>query len=181
MKCPYCGHQINVGSLLGSVKSEAKAAAARLNAQKPRGPRKKKDANEPKTGSAAKPTLSIIIFQEPDGLFYWDYRDKRPDYLDARGKGYPSRAAARRAAKEEMERLKALQREAPAKQKVITYQSSRGSRIHLTRRQADMLGRIDPVFKEYWLRVPPEITTARAAVAWTFEQTPEEYELALQT
>lgn len=47
MNCPHCGHEINIGSLLGSVKSQAKADAARANARKPRGPRKKKptDAN----------------------------------------------------------------------------------------------------------------------------------------
>lgn len=45
MKCPHCGHEINVGSLLGSVKSAAKTAAARANASKPRGPRKKRPAD----------------------------------------------------------------------------------------------------------------------------------------
>lgn len=47
MKCPHCGKEINVGSLIGSVKSKAKAEAARENAKlggwpkgKKRGPRK---------------------------------------------------------------------------------------------------------------------------------------------
>lgn len=51
MKCPHCGQEINVGALLGSVKSKAKARAARENAKlggwpkgKKRGKRKK-DAN----------------------------------------------------------------------------------------------------------------------------------------
>lgn len=42
MNCPHCGKEINVGSLLGSVKSKAKADAARANAKLPRGPRKKR-------------------------------------------------------------------------------------------------------------------------------------------
>lgn len=53
MKCPHCGGEINVGSLLGSVKSKAKANASRANGAlggwpkgKKRGPRKRKDANE---------------------------------------------------------------------------------------------------------------------------------------
>lgn len=49
MKCPHCGTEINVGSLLGSVKSDAKAKAARENAKKggwPKGkPRRPKDSN----------------------------------------------------------------------------------------------------------------------------------------
>ncbi len=36
----------------------------------------------------------------------------------------------------------------------------------------------DGSFKEYWLRVPPDITTAKAACAWTFRMKPEEYVLA---
>lgn len=46
MNCPHCGKEINVGSLLGSVKSPAKAKAAKANAKlggwpkgKKRGPR----------------------------------------------------------------------------------------------------------------------------------------------
>lgn len=42
MKCPHCGEEINVGSLLGSVKSEAKTAAARANAKKGGWPKGKK-------------------------------------------------------------------------------------------------------------------------------------------
>lgn len=52
MKCPHCGGEINVGSLLGRVKSEAKAKASKENAKlggwpkgKKRGPRKPTDAN----------------------------------------------------------------------------------------------------------------------------------------
>ncbi len=49
MKCPHCGNEINVGSLLGSVKSEAKAKAAKENAKKggwPKGkPRRPKNSN----------------------------------------------------------------------------------------------------------------------------------------
>lgn len=33
MNCPHCGAEINIGSLLGSVKSKAKASAARRNAK----------------------------------------------------------------------------------------------------------------------------------------------------
>jgi hypothetical protein len=35
--------------------------------------------------------------------------------------------------------------------------------------------------KRYWLRVPPETRTARAGVAWTFDVSPDEYELAVQS
>jgi len=39
----------------------------------------------------------------------------------------------------------------------------------------------DGSYKEYFLRVPPAITTAREAVAWTFGLQPERYVLAKQT
>jgi len=48
MECPHCHRQINVGALLGSVSSQAKAEAARLNGAKGGLPKKKKrpqDAN----------------------------------------------------------------------------------------------------------------------------------------
>jgi hypothetical protein len=35
--------------------------------------------------------------------------------------------------------------------------------------------------KRYWLRVPPDITTAHAAVAWTFNKRPAEYQPAAET
>lgn len=36
-------------------------------------------------------------------------------------------------------------------------------------------------YKEYWLRVPPTMTTAHEAVAWTFGMTPAEYLPAVET
>lgn len=39
----------------------------------------------------------------------------------------------------------------------------------------------DGTFNKYWLRVPPHIRTAKAAVAWTFGLSEEEYEPAVQT
>jgi hypothetical protein len=33
----------------------------------------------------------------------------------------------------------------------------------------------------YWLRVPPQMQTAREAVAWTFDKSPDEYEPAFET
>jgi hypothetical protein len=39
----------------------------------------------------------------------------------------------------------------------------------------------DGTFKDYFLRVPPTVVTAHAAVAWTFDMTPEQYNLAQQT
>ena len=52
MKCPHCGNDINIGSLLGSVSSKRKARAARQNAKlggwpkgKKRGKRRPQDAN----------------------------------------------------------------------------------------------------------------------------------------
>jgi len=35
--------------------------------------------------------------------------------------------------------------------------------------------------KTYWLRVPPDIETARAAVAWTFDISPERYAPLIET
>jgi hypothetical protein len=46
MNCPHCGKDINIGSLMGSVKSRAKTAAAKANGKKGGRPRKEpKDAN----------------------------------------------------------------------------------------------------------------------------------------
>jgi hypothetical protein len=52
MKCPHCGNDINIGSLLGSTTSKAKARAARRNAKlggwpkgKKRGKRKKRPSD----------------------------------------------------------------------------------------------------------------------------------------
>lgn len=39
----------------------------------------------------------------------------------------------------------------------------------------------DGTFKPYFLRVPPSMTTAREAVAWTFDMRPEEYSPSQQT
>jgi hypothetical protein len=39
----------------------------------------------------------------------------------------------------------------------------------------------DGTFREYFLRVPPDITTARQAVAWTFDIDPEFYDPRVQT
>jgi len=39
----------------------------------------------------------------------------------------------------------------------------------------------DGTFKTYWLRVPPQIRTARAAVAWTFGLSEDEYQPVVQT
>lgn len=39
----------------------------------------------------------------------------------------------------------------------------------------------DGTYKDYWLCVPPSITTARAAVAWTFQKTEETYNPKIQT
>jgi hypothetical protein len=33
----------------------------------------------------------------------------------------------------------------------------------------------DGTYKKYFLRIPPTISTAKEAVAWTFEQQTEEY------
>lgn len=40
MNCPHCGHKINVGSLMGSQRSKAKAAASKANGAKGGRPRK---------------------------------------------------------------------------------------------------------------------------------------------
>jgi hypothetical protein len=44
----------------------------------------------------------VTISEEADG-FHWNY-DNQATTLDARGKGYPSKAAAMRAAREEITR-----------------------------------------------------------------------------
>jgi hypothetical protein len=49
--------------------------------------------------------------------------------------------------------------------------------IKLVNRTAEQ----DGSFKEYFLRVPPEIITARAAVAWTFGMNADEYDPDLET
>lgn len=50
IKCPHCGGELNVGALLGSITTPAKARAARRNAKlggwkkgRKRGPRKTTD------------------------------------------------------------------------------------------------------------------------------------------
>lgn len=50
MNCPHCGKPINVGKLIGSKSTPAKAAAARANGKKGGRPRKK-----PITGGAKPP------------------------------------------------------------------------------------------------------------------------------
>lgn len=48
-KCPYCKRKIDCASLLGSIKSEKKAAAARENGKKggrPRNPKIKRDRKQ---------------------------------------------------------------------------------------------------------------------------------------
>jgi hypothetical protein len=39
----------------------------------------------------------------------------------------------------------------------------------------------DGTFKKYFLRVPPHITTAKAAIAWTFDLASEEYSPLVET
>ena len=39
----------------------------------------------------------------------------------------------------------------------------------------------EAVFKDYFLRVPPTMTKARQAVAWTFDITPRRYAPAIET
>lgn len=47
MKCPHCGHKINIGSLMGSQRSKAKSAAAKANGAKGGRPRKTPKAKTP--------------------------------------------------------------------------------------------------------------------------------------
>lgn len=52
MNCPHCGKPINVGSLLGSVTSKAKAKAAAENAKKGGWPKGKKRKKRPRDANA---------------------------------------------------------------------------------------------------------------------------------
>lgn len=75
MKCPHCGKKINVGSLMGSVKSKAKTAAARANGAKGGRPRKEpQDANAlahsivakaEKLTQQGKPPLALKVLPSP--------------------------------------------------------------------------------------------------------------------
>lgn len=49
MKCPHCHREINIGKLLGSVKSDAKTKAACENARKGGWPKGKKRKPRPLT------------------------------------------------------------------------------------------------------------------------------------
>jgi len=53
--------------------------------------------------------------------------------------------------------------------RVLTYASSQGIDCRA------------PRFKTYFIRVPPDIETAHAAVAWTFNKTPQQYNPLVQT
>jgi len=39
----------------------------------------------------------------------------------------------------------------------------------------------EPLFKEYFLRVPPDMPSAHAAVAWSFGKTPETYAPSIES
>lgn len=39
----------------------------------------------------------------------------------------------------------------------------------------------EPLFKEYFLRVPPDTRSAHEACAWSFGKTPEAYAPAIET
>jgi hypothetical protein len=77
MKCPHCGKELNIGSLLGSATSRAKARAARRNAKlggwpkgKKRGKRKPTDPNVIAHGVVAKAeklTQRASVHQFPKG------------------------------------------------------------------------------------------------------------------
>ena len=54
MNCPHCGKEINVGALIGSVKSRAKARASKANGKLGGRPRKDRDANTIAHGVVAK-------------------------------------------------------------------------------------------------------------------------------
>ena len=48
-------------------------------------------------------------------------------------------------------------------------------------RQGDVLIEPDGSFKDYFLRVPPNMERARQAVAWTFDKAENEYAPCLET
>jgi hypothetical protein len=60
-----------------------------------------------------------------------------------------------------------------------------GIKRHMLRPQPDDIAVVEVVnataepdgsHKTYWLRVPPEMRTAKQAVAWTYGMTPEQYD-----
>lgn len=52
MNCPHCGKELNVGSLLATIKSPAKAEASRRNAKLGGWPKGKKRGPRPKDANA---------------------------------------------------------------------------------------------------------------------------------
>lgn len=70
MNCPHCGKPINVGALIGSVSTPAKAAAARANGRKGGRPRKKRRRQNDRVERQAKPVRSH------DGFAPWRTNDE---------------------------------------------------------------------------------------------------------
>lgn len=69
MNCPHCGRKINVGALIGSVKSKAKTAAARANGAKGGRPRKEPaDANTLAHGIVAQAEKLTLQRKPPQPL-----------------------------------------------------------------------------------------------------------------
>jgi hypothetical protein len=64
---------------------------------------------------------------------------------------------------------------------VLYCQSIRGDEPILVLKVIDATAEPNGTFKEYFLRVPPQIMTAREAVAWTFQMSEEEYRPLIQT
>ena len=44
--CPHCGKELNIGSIMGSIKSEKKAVSSAENGKKGGRPKKKLDTKE---------------------------------------------------------------------------------------------------------------------------------------
>jgi hypothetical protein len=75
-------------------KNPAAVALGALGGRAGRGASKARTTEQAR--AAAQKRWRVHIFEEADG---WHWSPKSLDFLDARGHGYPSKAAARRAAK----------------------------------------------------------------------------------
>ena len=59
MKCPHCNQQINIGKILGSLKSKKKAESSKINGMKGGRP---KATTIPNFNCASLPVFNLLLF-----------------------------------------------------------------------------------------------------------------------